>query len=184
MEIVAVVLAGLSLLVAIVGTALSNRRSSEALTESRRANSALLWSAAQEAVQRLIGFDPNAEPLGDRLANLRIAMIALVDELDDFAGLDQWLEAERALGAVLGLQVMQRAKPTDTVDERLRMLEPYQTWAQALGSNLRLFRNQGHDSDAAARLRDHAQELTRQVYTRNGWVEPPPMNPGIEALDR
>jgi hypothetical protein len=72
----ALVVSGLSLLVAVVGTVLPNRRSSEALDESRKAVTTALWSGAREAVQRLIGFDPASEPVGDRLANFRIAMIA------------------------------------------------------------------------------------------------------------
>ena len=143
MDVVALVVSGLSLVVAAIGTVLSNRRSREALTESRKAATAALWSDAEEAVQRLIGFDPASEPIGDRLANLRIAMIALVDELDDWAGLDQWLEAERALGATLGRQVMEQAKPGDTVNQRLKVLDPLQTWAQAVASNLRRFRQPG-----------------------------------------
>jgi hypothetical protein len=58
----------------------------------------------------MIGFDPASEPIGDRLANLRIAMIALVDEMHDWAGLDKWQEAERTLGALLGRQVMERTR--------------------------------------------------------------------------
>src|SRR5665647_2344151 len=81
MEVIALVVSGISLVVATVGTVLSNRRSSEALAESRKAATVALWSGAQEAVQRLIGFDPASEPVGERLANFRIAMIALVDEL-------------------------------------------------------------------------------------------------------
>lgn len=60
-------------------------------------------------MQRFIGFDPTMEPVGDRLANFRIATIALVDELDDWKGLDTWLESERNLGAVLARQVMEVA---------------------------------------------------------------------------
>ena len=111
MDVIALVVSGLTLAVAVVGTVLSNRRSSEALAESRKAATAALWSGIQEAVQRLIGFDPASEPVGDRLANLRIAMIALVDELDDWAGLDEWLEAERVLGATLGRQVWSSRSP-------------------------------------------------------------------------
>lgn len=118
MELAAVILSGLSLIVAIVGTALANKRSSEALDESRKAAASALWSGVQQAVQRFIGFDPTMEPVGYRLANFRIATIALVDELDGWAGLDTWLEAERALGAILGRQVMEAARPGDTVDER------------------------------------------------------------------
>ncbi|GLJ62031.1 hypothetical protein GCM10017576_21610 [Microbacterium barkeri] len=47
----------LSLVVAGIGTYWSNRRSKEALAGSRRAAADARWSARQEAVQRLIGFD-------------------------------------------------------------------------------------------------------------------------------
>lgn len=173
MEIVAVILSGLSLVVAIVGTALSNRRSSEALRESRKAAASALWSGVQDAVQRFIGFDPAREPVGERLANLRIAGIALVDELDDWAGLDTWLEAERALGAALALDVMENAKPDDSTDRRLAVLESYQLWAQALSINLRQFRASGYDADVAARLRKTAEQHQRSLYEKHGWELPP-----------
>src|SRR5690554_6296145 len=128
MDIAALIISGLSLVVAGIGTYWSNKRSKEALAESRRAAADARWSALQEAVQRLIGFDPSAEPIRDRLTNLRIAMLALVDELgdewegldvwlgDEWEGLDVWLDAERALGATYGRQVMEQARPTDTIE--------------------------------------------------------------------
>jgi hypothetical protein len=179
-EIAAVILSGLSLVVAIVGTALSNKRSSEALNEARKAAASALWSGVQQAVQRFIGFDPSMEPVGDRLSDLRIATIALVDELEDWAGLDTWLDAERALGAVLGRQVMEMAKPGDTVDERLANLDPYQLWAQALSSNLRRFRAVGFDADAAAELRTIAEKNAQSVYERHGWELPPSALSGLK----
>lgn len=182
-DVIPLVLSGCSLAVAIVGTALSYRRSGEALRESRKASAAALWSGAQEAVQRMIGFDPTTEPVGDRLVNLRIAMIALVDEMDDWAGLDAWLEAERALGAVLGRQVMEQAKPNDSVEQRLQLLEPYHVWAQLLSSNLRRFRTVGYDADAAAKLRANAEARARQVYVAHRWELPPTTIPGLKALD-
>lgn len=167
------ILSGLSLVVAIAGTALSNRRSSEALRESRKAAASALWSGIQDAVQRFVGFDPTREPIGERLANLRIAGIALIDELDDWAGLDTWLEAERALGAALGLDVMQKAKPDDSIDRRLAILEPYQMWAQALSNNLRMFRTRSYDAATAATLREAAELNQRLIYEKLG-LEPPP----------
>lgn len=174
MELAAVILSGLSLVVAIVGTALSNRRSSEALRESRKAAASALWSGVQDAVQRFIGFDPTTEPVGDRLANLRIAGISLVDELDDWSGLDTWLEAERALGAALALDVMESAKPDDSIDRRLAILESYQLWAQALSANLRQFRTSGYDADIVAKLRKTAEQHQRSVYEKHGWELPQP----------
>lgn len=183
MDVIPLVLSGGSLVVATIGTTLSYRRSGQALRESQKAASSALWSAVQEAVQRLIGFDPASEPLGDRLANLRIAMIALVDELDDWAGLDEWLEAERSLGATLGRQVMEHAKPGESVDQRLKVLDPLQSWAQALGGNLRRFRSQGYDTETAAKFRDHASALAKEIHKRNGWQLPPTANPRIQPLD-
>jgi hypothetical protein len=182
MEVVALVISGLSLLVSLVGTVLSNRRSSQALEESRKATAAALWAEVQEAVQRLIGFDPTSEPIGDRLANLRIAMIALVDELHDWHGLDAWLEAERILGATFGRQVMETARPGDTVEERLARLEPLMRWAGALSSNLRLFRTQGYDADVVARLRVNTERVVKSVHERHGWELPPTTMPGVEPL--
>ncbi len=172
------ILSGLSLVVALVGTALSNRRSSEALQESRKAAESALWSGIQEAVQRLIGFDPSREPIEERLANLRIAAIALVDEVD-VEGLDTWLEEERALGAALAYQVMAMAKPDDTVDRRLANLDPYRLWAQALSSNLRHIRSVGLDADAAAKLRENAESHTRSVWEKLG-QQPPSASGGFK----
>jgi hypothetical protein len=181
-EIVALVLSGLSFAVAVIGTVLSNRRSSEALAESRKAAETALWSDVQEAVQRLIGFDPATEALGERLANLRIALISLIDALDGWDGLDSWLEAERALGATLGRQVIERSTAVDSVDERLRVIDPYQRWAQVLSQNLRHFRSKGYDEAAASELRDHATEQQKRVCEANGWELPPKTIPGLRAL--
>lgn len=183
MDFVALVLSGLALVVAVVGTVLSNRRSSEALEESRKAAAAALWSAVQEAVQRLIGFDPTSEPVDDRLANLRISMIALVDELDDWSGLDAWLQAEHYLGAIIGRQVMDVAQPGDTVDQRLSKLDPLMRWAIVLSGNLRLFRAKGHDAEVAAKLRAAAERLTKDIHEKHGWELPPTTMPGVQPLD-
>jgi hypothetical protein len=183
MDVIAIVVSVLSLAVAGVGTTLANRRANEAIAESRKASASALWSGVQEAVQRVVGFDPASEPVGERLANLRIAMIALVDELPDWAGLDAWLESERALGAVLARQVMERARPGDSVDERLLALDPYQRWAQVLGGNLRRFRAVGYDAVAAAKLRHHAEDQLKEISQANGWPLPPTTIPGLKALD-
>ncbi|MGB7447583.1 MAG: hypothetical protein WA892_00485 [Ornithinimicrobium sp.] len=182
MEAVALVVSVLSLAVAGVGSWLANRRASEAIAESRKAAESALWSGIQEAVQRLIGFDPSMEPIGERLQNLRIAGIALVDEMPEWAGLDKWLEAERALGAVLGRQVMELARPTDTVDQRLKNLDPYLVWAQVLGGNLRRFRAVGYDAAAAAELRASAESRAEQIYVKHGWERPPKTTPGVKPV--
>lgn len=182
-ELVAVILSGLSLVVAIAGTALSNRRSTEALQESRKAAASALWSGVQQAVQRLIGFDPTMEPIGDRLSDFRIATIALIDELDDWEGLDAWLESERAHGALLGRQVMESAKADDSVDERLANLDPFMLWAQVLSQNLRQFRAVGFDAAAAGKLRSHAERQMEGLYASHGWERPPSASSRIQPLD-
>ena len=182
MEIVALIVSGLSLAVTIVGTCLSNARSKEALTESRQAAADARWSTLQEAVQRLIGFDPTAEPISDRLANLRIAMLALVDHLDDWKGLDTWLEAERVLGATYGRHVMEGASADDTVDQRLDRLNPLMVWAATLSSNLRYLRSTGYKADALSKLRSHAEDLVEDIHARHGWELPPKGNPHVEPL--
>jgi hypothetical protein len=183
MELAAVIMSGLSVVIAVVGTALANRRSKEALDESRKAAASALWSDVQEAVQRFIGFDPTREPIGDRLANFRIATIALVDELDGWAGLDTWLEAERALGAILARQVMEAARPGATVDERLANLDPYQRWAQVLSHNLRRFRTVGFDADAVTKLQASAEGQIKAISLKHGWELPPTTIPGITPID-
>lgn len=184
MDIAALIISGLSLVVAGIGTYWSNKRSKEALAESRRAAADARWSALQEAVQRLIGFDPSAEPIRDRLTNLRIAMLALVDELgDEWEGLDVWLDAERALGATYGRQVMAQARPTDTIERRLDNLDPLMTWAQALSHNLRRLKATGHDASALNKLADHAQGLVASIHERHGWEQPEPANSRIRPLD-
>jgi hypothetical protein len=182
-ELAAVIASVLSLIVAIAGTALANKRSNEALDESRKAAASALWSGVQQAVQRFIGFDPTMEPIGDRLADFRIATIALVDELDGWTGLDTWLEAERALGAVLGRQVMEAAQPGDTVDERLANLSPYQRWAQVLSQNLRRFRMVGFDAEAVAKLQASAEGQIKAISAKHGWELPPTTIPGVSPIE-
>ncbi|WP_255316735.1 hypothetical protein [Nesterenkonia sp. Act20] len=182
MEVTALIVSLLSLSVAFGGTYLSNKRAKEALHESRRASADARWSALQEAVQRFIGFDPTAEPIGERLANLRISMIALVDELHEVEGLDEWLEAERVLGATIGRQVMEVAKPGDTVERHLKNLDPVMSWAQALSGNLRHFRSVGFEGRVLLRLRTHAADAVQKLHARHGWDLPPDSNPRLHPL--
>lgn len=182
MDAIPLLLSGGSLIVAITGLVLTYRRSGQALRESQKAAANALWSGVQQAVQRFIGFDPTMEPVGDRLANFRIATIALVDELNDWKGLDTWLEAERNLGAVLARQVMEAAQPGDSVDKRMANLDPYQQWAQVLSQNLRHFRAVGFDADKARKLQTSAESQAEAIYEKYGWESPPTTIPGVTPL--
>lgn len=137
----------------------------------------------QEAVQRLVGFHPTVEPVGKRLANLRITSIACVDQLDGWNGIDSWLDAERTLGATIGRQVMEAARPGDTVERRLENLDPLMTWAHVLSSNLRHFRSVGHDAVALAKLKANAEGQVVTIHERHGWDLPPQTNPRIQPLE-
>lgn len=183
MDIAALIISGLAAIIAAIGTILANRRANDALTESRKAVSTALWSDVQEAVQRLLGFDPSTEPVDERLANLRIAMIALTDELEDWEGLDAWLESERALGATIGREVMETAQHGQSAEERLKVLDLHMTWAQALSQNLRRFRSVGHDKGSLTKLRDNNLALIKSIHDRRGWETPPTSNPRLKPLD-
>ena len=78
---------------------------------------------------------------------------------------------------------MDRARPGDTVDERLKVLDAYHRWAQVLGMNLRVFRSQGYDKAVASELRDHAADQMKRVCEANGWQLPPTTIPGLRPLD-
>lgn len=137
----------------------------------------------QEAGQRLVGFHPTVEPVGKRLANLRITSIACVDQLDGWNGIDSWLDAERTVGATIGRQVMEAARPGDTVERRLENLDPLMTWAHVLSSNLRHFRSVGHDADALAKPQANAEGMVHDIHARHGWDLPPWSNPRIQPLE-
>lgn len=183
-DVAALVIAAISLLVAGLGTYLSNKRSKEAIRISERAATNAQWASAQEAVQRLMAFDPTTEPVGDRLTNLRISLTALVDELPEWHNLGPWLDVERALGMALSRQVMDTAAPNDTVEERLEKLEPMMTWAQALSGNLRVLKSKGYNAEALEKLTTRGKELIKTTYEKNGWGElPPERNPRLGYLD-
>ena len=126
---------------------------------------------------------PSNVRLIERLVNLRITGIALVDHLDGWDGLDTWLDAERTLGATCARQVSEAAKLGDGVEQRVAKLEPLMTWAQALSQNLRRFRSVGHDEKTLAILQSNAEDHIKAIHTRQGWDLPPSSNPRLQPLD-
>jgi hypothetical protein len=182
-ETAALVISGLSLIVAGIGTYQANKRANEALAASRDAAVDARWFAVQEAVQRLIGFDPMAQPVGERLQNLRITMIALVDQLGGWEGIESWLDAERTLGATISRQVMEVSEQGETVEQRVKNLEPLMSWAHVLSSNLRRFRSTGHNATVLAELQANAEANVRSIHERHGWELPPSTNPRVRPLN-
>lgn len=94
MEVAAFALSGLAVVISALGVLLNDRRArasgriaQEALDESRRAATNALWSDAIEAAHRVL-IDPTTEPVGDKLATLRVRLTALVDGLPTWEGLD------------------------------------------------------------------------------------------------
>ena len=186
---VAIGISVLSLVVAVAGTVLSNRRAEEsrdiareALEDSRQTRTDALWSAAVEAVNRVYGIDPMRQDVQQPLQNLRVAWIALVDGLPGWTGLDEWLAAEHSYGAAIGRQVLARAsaKPPTNEDEHMALLKPHLDWGIGLSSNLRYLRTTGHDVGALTKLRDNARENITAIYARNRWDLPE--GPTFEAL--
>jgi len=76
---------------------------------------------------------------------------------------------------------MERAQPGDSIDQRLASLDPYMRWAGALSGNLRRFRNLGYDEEAARKLHEHAERLTKELYAANG--RDMPERSAFEPLD-
>ena len=87
------------------------------------------------------------------------------------------------MGATIGRQVMEAAKPGDSVERRVANLDPLISWAHALSSNLRYFRSIGHDAAGLAKLQANAEEHARDIHARHGWDLPSRSNPGIQLLE-
>lgn len=110
-------------------------------------------------------------------------MIALVDQLEGWDGIESWLDAERTLGATISRQVMEVSKHSDAVEQRVKNLELLMNWAHALSSNLRLFRSTGHNAAVLAELQANAEALVRSIHERHGWELPPSANPQVRPLN-
>lgn len=181
-------IAGLALVVSVVGTALSDRRARaserlamEAKGEALAMRTDALWAAYIESIHGVLSLDPLAEPVRDAWQRMRVTATALADGLQDWNGLDAWLAAEHALGVTLGRELLENAQVGDSADERLAKMRSSIDWAMALLNNARLFRGRGQDSATIQDLTRHAETVARQVHERNGWEMPEP--PAWRTLD-
>lgn len=162
----------LSLGVAIIGTALSYKRSGQALEQSRKAATTALWADALGALQRLVGMDPLEEPMQEKFANVRVSITALIDDLE-WEGFDRWVAAEHQLGASLARGAMESGSPNDTADERFKKLEPFMEWATILSTNLRFARKSGSRPAEFKKLQEAASANMAKLYKQRGWGTPP-----------
>lgn len=117
--------------------------------------------------------DPTTEPIGDKLQTFRVRLIALIDGLPEWSGLDRWLTTEHLLGVAISREVMEKARPEFGVEEHLNLLAPHRDWGMALAQNLRQLRNIGYCPADIASLRAHALDALTGVYRRNQWGAPP-----------
>ncbi|GAW51367.1 hypothetical protein [Nocardioides sp. PD653-B2] len=193
-ELLTLVLAVLSVLVAVGGTYLANERAKagektarEALEDARLARKEsvelALWTGAIEAANRHMGFDPAREAVGTRNQDLRIRLTLLIDHLHEWDGFDTWLAEEMSLGSVIARVVMERHRPGETVTEQLERAWEYSAWALALTKNLRYLRRYGYKPKHIKYLRDAAHERRVSLYEANSWGQMPTEVPGIEELD-
>lgn len=109
-------------------------------------------------------------------------MIGLVDQLEGWRGIDSWLGAERTLGATMSRQVMEVSAQGETVEQRVKNLEPLMSWAHALSCNLRSFRSTGYDAGVLAELQANAEALVISIHESHGWELPPLTDPRVRPL--
>lgn len=109
-------------------------------------------------------------------------MIELVDQLEGWDGIDSWLETEGTVGATMSRQVMEVSAQGETVEQRVKNLEPLMSWAHALSSNLRRFRSTGYDAGVLAELQANAEALVSAIHERHGWELPPLTDPRVRPL--
>lgn len=193
-QILTLVFAGLSVVVAGIGAWLANQRAKagekvarEALADARLARKEAveltLWTSALEAVNRFLPFDPATENIGTRNQDLRVRLTLLVDHFHEWEGLDDWLSEEIVLGAATGRAAMESHRPGESVDDQLARLEDYVLWAVVLTKNLRFLRRVGYKPKHIKFLRDRARERREALYAAHSWGPMPTDIPRIEELD-
>ncbi|QBF45710.1 hypothetical protein [Janibacter limosus] len=185
MDVVALVLAGLSLLVAVLALFSShsranesNRLAREALAEARSSKVGDIWAAVIRSVNHRMTFNPTAEDAGPMLRDARADLMALVDALPEWGALGEWAAHEQALGALAA-----HADLEDMTSDPQRLPEHSARWGAAFVINLRRFRATGYDEQMMRRLTDNAREQSRHVCAARGWELPPEAMPGIALLD-
>ncbi len=63
---------------------------------------------------------------------------------------------------------MNDSSPNDAPDRRLDVTQPYWTWADVLGHNLRRFRKEGYKVDEMDSLRSHALDEVQRIHAKHG----------------
>lgn len=145
--------------VAVVGTALSNKRAKEsrdvarqALQDVREAKESELWASAIASAVRVSGIAAVSLEAKDALLNLRVTGLALADGSREREGLYAWIEAEN----ILGLAIHMAAVKYRAEENAGEIQRAWWDWAVRFTEDLRRMRPE-HDPAALARLRDRAK---------------------------
>lgn len=157
----------------------ADERAIKAAEKSEEQERRRLWNRSIEALGALVTSTANDEPTPIRLAEARMALMSLVDELseEDYPGIGDYMalthgitakQYEKSAAAMNG-------KPK-TVDVVSKAHEPVVHWLSAAISNLRRLRNSQQSDNLKKDLAESLNDY-RIVYKNLGGVE---YSPGMQ----
>lgn len=170
LEVIPIVISGLALAVSVLAAWRTDRRSVKSEQRSREMATHSLWSDAIEATIRVS--DPTHRDAPDLFQTLGVRLIALIDALPHWDGLDTWLSAELLHGAALRRQIGETLAGNPTQEAGLKVMAIYADWVQGLSNNLRHMRNTGFDRGTLADLEREAAKGAKALRDQYGWPEP------------
>lgn len=192
---VTAVLAGLSLVVAVVaavisGLAVSKAKEANGIAEAARqdaleARIGEAWAQLLSALDQLALLDPTRDDTVRPVTRARTAMTVLVDALphDQWGGsFDGWLSSELRLGISLLTERHERLSIARSGDDHVAAFEPASAWTANFVSNLRRFRRDGWSAAEGAALTRRAVKSVESLFARNNWGEVPGPPTGVVPL--
>lgn len=185
MDVVALLLAGLSLIVSALAYLNSrnqgkeaNRIAQESLDEARSVKISEAWAAAIRSVNERATLNLMAEDAAPVLRDSRTCLMALVDALPGWEALGDWIAHEHVLGAHAA-----HADLEDMSQDSGRLPDLSMRWGGAFTTNLRRFRATGYDEQTMRRLTSNARDQLTRLCEARGWDFPPETMEGVEPLD-
>lgn len=156
----------------------ANERSDNSERRAERAEKSALWSPIQGVLQKLAVLDPANEPeqVHERFQELRIEEFELIDGFPEWNGFGDWLSSEHQLGSLLARERYTQSPQSETPDQILANLIPFQDWVVALSQNLRVIRHYGFHESKVQLLHASAQSYSSKNTQRNQWKAPEPFN--------